>query len=44
MHDWLGIAMGAFEGPTNTTMEMHIFVEEKGDSYGITDGLPQHER
>ncbi|WP_141589201.1 GFA family protein [Myxococcus sp. AB056] len=44
MHDWLGIAMGAFEGPTNTTVKMHIFIEEKGDSYEITDGLPQHER
>lgn len=44
MHDWIGIAMGAFEGPTNTTVKMHIFVEENGDSYEITDGLPQHER
>ena len=25
-------------------LEMHIFVEEKGDSYEITDGLPRHER
>ncbi|GEL73261.1 hypothetical protein MVI01_50450 [Myxococcus virescens] len=35
---------GAFEGHTNTTVKMHFFVEEKGDSYEITDGLPQHER
>ncbi|WP_203330819.1 MULTISPECIES: hypothetical protein [Myxococcus] len=36
--------LGAFERPTNTTVKMRIFVEDKGDSYEITDGLPQHER
>jgi len=41
--DWIGIAMGAFDTPTSTHMEMHIFVAEKGDYYEIADGLPQNE-
>jgi hypothetical protein len=41
-HDFLGIAMGAFENPTDTRLGMHIFVAEKGDYYEITDGQPQH--
>jgi hypothetical protein len=36
--------MGAFEGPTGTQLEKHIFVADKGDYYDIADGLPQHER
>ncbi|MFN0252327.1 MAG: GFA family protein [Kofleriaceae bacterium] len=40
-HDWIGVAMGAFDDPTNTHIEIHIFVAEKGDYYEITDGLPQ---
>ena len=43
-HDWIGIAMGAFDTPTHTQLALHIFVAEKGDYYEITDGLPQHER
>jgi hypothetical protein len=42
--DWIGISMGAFEGATETHTAFHIFVEEKGDYYEITDGLPQHRR
>jgi hypothetical protein len=42
--DWIAIAMGAFEEPTATQLKMHIFTAEKGDYYGIADGLPQHER
>ena len=42
--DWIGIAMGAFDGATETHTELHIFVAEKGDYYEITDGLPQYER
>ena len=41
--DWIGIAMGAFEGPTATHLAKHIFVAEKGDYYEISDGLPQYE-
>jgi hypothetical protein len=40
--DWIGIAMGAFDAPTGTQIEMHIFVAEKGDYYEIDDGRPQH--
>ena len=39
--DWIAIAMGAFDSPTSTHLERHIFVAEKGDYYEITDGLPQ---
>jgi hypothetical protein len=42
--DWIAVAMGAFDKPTNVTIEKHIFVSEKGDYYEITDGLPQNER
>ncbi len=42
-HDWIGVAMGAFELPTNTKLKVHIYVAEKGDYYDIVDGLPQNE-
>jgi hypothetical protein len=41
---WIGIAMGAFDLPTETHIELHIFVAEKGDYYEIRDGLPQYQR
>ncbi|MGJ8528117.1 GFA family protein [Maritalea sp.] len=41
--DWTGVAMGAFDKPTNTKMDKHIFTAEKGDYYDIADGLPQNE-
>jgi hypothetical protein len=41
--DWIGIAMGAFDGPTGTHLKIHVHVAEKGDYYEIADGLPQHE-
>lgn len=40
--DWIAVAMGAFDAPTGTALEMHIWVSEKGDYYDIADGLPQH--
>ncbi len=43
-HDWIGIAMGAFDGPTGTNIAKHIFVADKGDYYEIADGVPQHQR
>lgn len=43
-HDVIAIAMGAFDGPTGTETEMHIFVAEKGDYYVLADGAPQHGR
>lgn len=39
--DWIAIAMGAFDRPTGTKLEKHIFVADKGDYYEIADGLPQ---
>jgi hypothetical protein len=42
--DWISIAMGAFESPTGTHLEKHIFVADKGDYYDIGDGLPQSAR
>lgn len=39
--DWTGIAMGAFERPTDTKIAVHIFVADKGDYYDIADGVPQ---
>ncbi len=39
--DWIGIAMGAFEKPTNTKIHINVHVASKGDYYEITDGLPQ---
>ena len=42
--DWTAVAMGAFDTPTHTQIEQHIFVSEKGDYYQITDDLPQNER
>ena len=41
--DWIAIAMGAFDTPTSTHLDRHIFVAEKGDYYEIGDDLPQHE-
>ncbi len=35
--------MGAFDGPTGTHTELHIFMREKGDYYEIADGLPQYD-
>ena len=42
--DWTSIALGAFDAPTGTHLEMHIFTSQKGDYYEIADGLPQNER
>ncbi len=41
--DWIGVAMGAFDGPTGTRLRIHIHVADKGDYYDLTDGLPQNE-
>ncbi|MEA3054338.1 MAG: hypothetical protein QOG72_3241 [Sphingomonadales bacterium] len=41
--DWTGVAMGAFEAPTGTRIHVHVHTEEKGDYYGIGDGVPQYE-
>lgn len=40
--DWTGVAMGAFDTPTGARLSLHIFTDNKGDYYEITDGLPQN--
>lgn len=40
--DSIAIAMGSFDAPTRTELEMHIFAADKGDYYKIADGLPQN--
>jgi hypothetical protein len=35
--------MGAFDGPTDTRLRIHIHVADKGDYYDIADGLPQNQ-
>ena len=40
--DFIGVAMGAFDAPTNTKLAIHIYVADKGDYYDIKDGLPQN--
>jgi hypothetical protein len=40
----IAISMGAFDAPTGTRLEKHIFVPDKGDYYDIGDGLPQFGR
>ena len=42
--DWIGIAMGAFDGPTDTKLGKHIFVANKGDYYEIADGVPLNQQ
>lgn len=39
--DWTGIAMGAFDGATNTHLHVHVYTAEKGDYYEIADAAPQ---
>ena len=40
--DWTAVAMGAFDKPTGTHLELHIFSAHKGDYYEIADGLPEN--
>ncbi len=42
--DEVSIMAGAFEQPSGLEGEVHIFIADKGDYYGIDDGLPQFAR
>jgi len=42
--DWTGIAMGAFDTPTGTSLALHIYTADKGDYYAIGDGAEQFEQ
>jgi hypothetical protein len=39
--DRLSIFAGALDMPTDLRLAGHIFVDQRGDYYDITDGLPQ---
>jgi len=39
----ISIFAGTLDAPTGLRLAGHIFVSDKGDYYGITDGLPQAE-
>lgn len=41
--DKIAIAMGLFDGATDTRLSGHIFTGDKGDYYEIADGLPQND-
>lgn len=41
---WIGIAMGAFDAPTDTRLRIHIYVANKGDYYDISDDVPQKQQ
>ena len=43
-HDWIGVALGAFDDATQTKLNHHIFVSEKGDYYQLNDGVKQNRR
>jgi len=40
--DWIAVAMGAIDTPTNVRLAKHIFVSDKGDYYDIEDGVTQN--
>jgi hypothetical protein len=39
--DWIGLMLGAFDGPTGVKVSEHIYVGDKGDYYDLCDGAPQ---
>jgi virginiamycin B lyase len=40
--DYIGILAASVDEPSGLRMAKHIFVDDKGDYYEITDGLPQY--
>ena len=42
--DWIGIAMGSFDGSTGTRLHVHIYVADKGDYHAIADGVEEFEQ
>ena len=41
-HNWISIALGAFNSETGVKIEQHIFTAEKGSYYEINDGAKQN--
>lgn len=40
--DSMGIFVGSLDGPTGLSMTRHVFLDDKGDYYTITDGTPEY--
>ncbi len=40
--EYISIGAGVFESPTHMVLASHIYCEDKGDYYEISDGLPQY--
>lgn len=38
--DWIGVAMGAFDGATGTRIAIHVHAAEKGDYYTLEGSTP----
>lgn len=41
---YTSVMAGLFDQPSGLEEGYHIFVADKGDYYGLTDGLPKYER
>ena len=39
--DFTSIGAGCVDGPSGLKTAKHIFMDDKGDYYDVTDGLPQ---
>ncbi len=42
-YEYIAIAMGLIDGPSETKLSRHTFVNDKGDYYELDDGVPQSE-
>lgn len=40
----ISIGAGCIDGETGVSVQCHWYVDDKGDYYGLTDGLPQFPR
>lgn len=40
--DYIAIAAGTLDGPTGLKTAEHIFTDDKGDYYELSDDLPKH--
>lgn len=40
----MSFSLGLIDGPSNLSLQRHIFTADKGDYYELTDGVPQREK
>ena len=40
-HDWIALALGAFDDPVDTKVAMHIWMEDKPDYYEVGGDAPR---